>query len=174
MAFLRERTGGTLERISATPLRPAELTIGYLGGFLSLALVQAAVVLGFMVWALGVHNAGSWWSLAALLVLTAVSAEGLGIFLSTLARTEFQVVQFIPLVVFPQVLLCGLVWPVDSLPPVLRELAWAMPLTYGTEGIRRIMLWGDDLGALPLLGALLGFAALAAALAATTMRRRAC
>ncbi|MBI5488322.1 MAG: ABC transporter permease [Deltaproteobacteria bacterium] len=173
MAFLRERVGGTLERIGASPLRPMELTTGYFGGFLGLALVQAAVVLGFMVWALGIRNAGGWPALATLLVLTAVCAEGLGIFLSTLARTEFQVVQFIPLVILPQALLCGLALPVEYLPSGLHELAWAMPLTHATAAVREIMLRGNDLRALPYLGVLAAFAVGAAFLAALAMRRRA-
>ena len=172
MAFLRERVGGTLERIAASPLRPLELTLGYFGGFLGLALVQAAVVLGFMVWALDIRNAGGWPALATLLVLTAVCAEGLGIFLSTLARTEFQVVQFIPLVILPQALLCGLAIPVETLPVGLYELAWALPLTHATAAVREIMLRGNDLRALPYLGAVAAFAAASAFLAALAMRRR--
>ena len=172
MAFLRERVGGTLERIGASPLRLMELTTGYFGGFLGLALVQATVVLGFMVWALGIRNAGGWPALATLLVLTAVCAEGLGVFLSTLARTEFQVVRFIPLVILPQALLCGLALPVECLPSGLHELAWAMPLTHATAAVREIMLRGDDLRALPYLGVLAAFAVGAAFLAALAMRRR--
>jgi ABC-2 type transport system permease protein len=172
MSFLRDRTQGTLERVFATPLRPIELTLGYFGGFLTVALVQAGLVLTFMVWGIGVANAGSWFALGLVLLLTAIAAEGLGVFLSTLARTEFQVVQFIPVVVLPQVFLSGMFWPLDHLPPFLAALARALPLTWATEAVRAIMLRGDDAAAIWPMIAVAGFAAGSAALAAAAMSRR--
>ncbi|MBO0685488.1 MAG: ABC transporter permease, partial [Candidatus Dormibacteraeota bacterium] len=109
VAFLRERSQGTLERLMASPLRRGEVVIGYMLGFALLAVLQSAEVLAFSLWVLHVHNQGNVGLIFSVEVILALAAVNLGIFLSLFARTEFQAVQFIPLVILPQVLLSGII-----------------------------------------------------------------
>jgi ABC-2 type transport system permease protein len=140
MAFLRERTSGTAERLLASPLTKAELVGGYVLGFLPLALVQAAVVIVYAALVIG-GPWGGWPAVVAVLLLTLV-AECLGVFVSAFARSEFQVFQFIPIVVLPQILLAGIIWPVADFPAWLKPVAWAMPLTYAVDAIRDAAIRG--------------------------------
>jgi ABC-2 type transport system permease protein len=143
-------------------------------GFLVVALVQAAEVLAFGLLALDLYNAGSVWLIFGLEVLLAIGAVSLGIFLSTFARTEFQAVQFIPLVVVPQVLLSGLLVPVENEPEWLQVVSNVLPLTYAVDALREVMLKGADLGSdlvlrdVAVLGA---FCVVAVVAAAATLRR---
>lgn len=172
VSFLRERTQGTMERLAASPVTRLELVLGYMLGFGFFALLQAMVMLLFTIYVLQVKYTGS---LAAIFVVTlalVLGAVNLGIFLSTFARNELQAIQFIPIVILPQVLLSGLLWPVQDMPGWLQAIARIMPLTYAIEALTDIMIRGRSLldNALPLT-ALFGFAALAALLAAFTMKR---
>ena len=109
-----------------------------------------------------------------LALLLALGAVNLGIFLSTFARTELQILQFIPIVIVPQGLLSGIFWPVDSLPAVLQPVARVLPLTYAVEALRDVMIRGHDLSAASVQLAIIVLAAIAAlfvALAAATIRR---
>jgi ABC-2 type transport system permease protein len=189
ISFLRERVGGTLERLLATPVRRSEIAIGYIIGFSFFATLQVAVVLTFVLMSvtvpaigpfstfnvgLGVANAGS--PLLAFLVtlLLGLAAVNLGIFLSTFARTELQIIQFIPVVVVPQALLAGVIWPVDSLPGLLQPIARVLPMTYGIEGLREVLVKGADLTSRTLqldLLVLAGIALVLAVLAMATIRR---
>jgi len=189
VSFLRERTGGTLERLLATPVARTEIVAGYVAGFGILATIQVIVLLAFSLadirvpalgplpelsLGLGVANAGSPLLVFAIVLLLGIGAVNLGIMLSTFARTELQVIQFIPIVIVPQGLLGGLIWPVDSLPDVLQPLAWAMPLTYGIEGLRGVLLRGAGLDDPTLqldLAVLAAVALLFALLATRTIRR---
>ncbi|HEX2755349.1 MAG TPA: ABC transporter permease [Candidatus Limnocylindrales bacterium] len=161
VSFLRERTGGTLERLLATPVTRAEIVTGYTLGFGLFATFQVIVLL---LWALGTVNvpaigplpafaiglgipaAGSPILAFLVVLLLAVGAVSLGIFLSTFARTELQVIQFIPLVLAPQFLLSGVIFPVSSLPAVLQPLVGFMPLNYAVDGLRQVFIRGADLG----------------------------
>ena len=189
ISFLRERVGGTLERLLATPVRRSEIAVGYSAGFTFFATLQVAVVLTFVLMSvtvpaigpfssfsigLGVSNAGS--PLLAFLItfLLGLVAVNLGIFLSTFARTELQIVQFIPIVVVPQALLAGIIWPVDSLPGILQPIAHLLPMTYGIEGLREILVKGADLTSRTLqldVLVLAGMAAVLALMAIATIRR---
>ncbi len=189
ISFLRERVGGTLERLLATPVRRSEIAIGYSVGFGFFATLQVAVVLTFVLMSvtvpaigpfssfnvgLGVANAGS--PLLAFLVtlLLALAAVNLGIFLSTFARTELQIIQFIPVVVVPQALLAGVIWPVSSLPGLLQPIAHLLPMTYGIEGLREVLVKAADLSSTTLqldLLVLAGIALVLALLAMATIRR---
>ncbi|HEV8340505.1 MAG TPA: ABC transporter permease [bacterium] len=145
VSFLRERSTGTIERLSASPATRLEVVLGYLLGFLGFALIQSLVILGYSVWVLNMRVAGS--IVVALLVLAilVVGVVNLGIALSFFARTELQVVQFIPLVFLPQVLLAGLIWPVETLHPSLRVLAQVFPLTHALAALRTVMIAGGGL-----------------------------
>ncbi len=175
VAFLRERVAGTLERLMAAPLRRSELVVGYMAGFGLFALLQAVAVILVAVLGLRVHYHGALLSVFVLVLALALVAVNLGIFLSTFARTELQAVQFIPIVILPQGLLCGVIWPLSSLPDWLRPAAYALPLTYGVGALRDVMLKGQGLLTTSVrldLLAVLAFAALFAALAVGTIRRQ--
>ena len=159
----------------ASPLRRGEIVVGYMLGFTLLALVQSAEVLVFALAVLRVHNAGNVLLIFGLEALLALVAVNLGIFLSTFARTEFQAVQFFPLVVVPQVLLSGVLLPVSSEPGWLQTVSNVLPLTYAVNGLRDVMLKGADLGwpgvRLDVV-VVLAFGVVALAAAAATLRRR--
>jgi ABC-2 type transport system permease protein len=145
VAFLNERSQGTLERLMASPLRRGEIVIGYMIGFTVLALVQSAEVLLFALAVLKVYNQGNVILIFGLEALMALAAVNLGIFLSMFARTEFQAVQFIPLVVVPQFLLSGILFPVSTEPKPLQVISDVLPLTYAVNGLRDVMIKGADL-----------------------------
>jgi ABC-2 type transport system permease protein len=174
VSFLRERTVGTLERLMATPLRRTEIVVGYMLGFIVVALVQAVEVLGFGLLVLGLYNAGPVWLIFGIELILALTAVSLGIFLSTFARNEFQAVQFIPLVVVPQILLSGVIVPVSAEPEWLQVVSNVLPLTYAVDALREVMLRGADLtvAAVQLdVAVLIGFCVLLVAAAALTLRR---
>lgn len=174
VAFLRERTTGTLERLLASPLRRSELVLGYLAGFGLFALIQAVVIIGFTVLVLNVKytgNIATIFLIEAMLVIVSVS---LGLFVSAFARTELQAIQFIPVVLLPQVFLSGLLVPVDQLPDVLRPIAVVLPLTYANEALRAVMIKGfplDDPVIVRDLLALAAFGAITIAGAIASIRR---
>jgi ABC-2 type transport system permease protein len=189
VSFLRERTGGTLERLLATPVTRAEIVTGYTLGFGLFATFQVIVLL---LWALGtihvpaigplpafaiglgIPAAGSPILAFLVVLLLAVGAVSLGIFLSTFARTELQIIQFIPLVLAPQFLLSGVIFPVSSLPGVLQPLVGFMPLNYAVDGLRQVFIRGADLGvgALELdLAILAAIAVFFGVVASLTIRR---
>jgi ABC-2 type transport system permease protein len=175
VSFLRERSQGTLERLMASPLRRGEIVVGYMLGFTILALVQAVEVLLFSLYVLKVHNQGNVLLIFGFEVLMALSAVNLGIFLSMFARTEFQAVQFIPLVIVPQVLLSGILFPVSTEPKPLQYISDVLPLTYAVSGLRDVMLKGADLTwpALQLdAGIVAGFCVLVIIAGIATLRRR--
>jgi ABC-2 type transport system permease protein len=160
ISFLRERIGGTLERLLATPVTRGEIVLGYSLGFGIFATIQVVVLIVFALMAidvpalgpipaftigLGVGSTGSPILLFLLALLLALGAVILGIFLSTFARTELQVIQFIPIVIVPQGLLGGIFWPVEQLPDILQPVARVLPVTYAVDGLREVMLRGADL-----------------------------
>jgi ABC-2 type transport system permease protein len=136
VAMLRERTNGTLERLLAMPIAKLDLLLGYALAFAIVAVVQVALVLALVLGPLGVTVAGSVLLLGLFAVLDALLGMALGLCLSALARTEFQAVQLLPAVVFPQLLLCGLFVPRALMAGVLQGLADVFPLSYAVEGVR--------------------------------------
>ncbi|MBI4234050.1 MAG: ABC transporter permease [Chloroflexi bacterium] len=172
VSFLRERTQGTLERLMASPVSRGELVVGYLAGFALFAFVQSTIVLLFTIYALDVTYRGSLWQIFVFQIIITVGAVNMGIFVSTYARNEFQVVQFIPLVILPQIFLSGVLWPVEQMPRYLQWVSAFLPLTYAVQGLRKVMLEGRGLADVPLeLGVLLAFAVAMSALGAATLRR---
>lgn len=172
VSFLRERAQGTLERLLTTPVGRGDLLVGYLLGFLLFTTVQALVILLFTILVLGVNYQGDLWQIFLLLMVLTVVGVNLGIFISTFARNEFQVVQFIPLVLAPQVFLSGVFVRVEEMPVYLEAIARVLPLTYAVRGLQDIMLRGQGLGAVTLELAVLGaFALVLLALAGVTVRR---
>ena len=160
VSFLRERTQGTLERVLATPLKRSELVLGYLGGFGLFTILQSLLIAAFSIYVLEVFMTG--WFIYVLLVtfLLALTALSLGTLLSAFAKNEFQMIQFIPLVIVPQVFFSGL-FPVEGLPFWLQAIGKIMPLTYGAEALRGIMLRGEGFADIQLqVYILAGFAIL--------------
>jgi ABC-2 type transport system permease protein len=189
ISFLRERMGGTLERLLATPVSRAEIVVGYSLGFAFFATIQIAIVLAFVLGrleipalgpvqafaiGLGVHTAGNPLIAYLIVLVLGLGAVSLGIFISTFARTELQILQFIPIVIVPQGLLGGFFWPIDQLPDLLQPIARILPVTYAIDGLRQVMIAGADLAngqVLFDLAVLVGIAAVFVALAAATIRR---
>ena len=172
VSFLRERSYGTLERLLTTPVGRWDILVGYLLGFLAFAAAQSLIILLFTILVLQVEYQGTLWQIFVLLMVLTVVAVNLGIFISTFARNEFQVVQFIPLVLAPQIFLSGIILPVEQLPAYLEAIARVLPLTYAVEGLQEIMLRGQTLGdVLPEIAVLAGFAVVLLTLAAATVRR---
>ena len=175
VSFLNERSQGTLERLMASPLRRGEIVVGYMLGFTVLAVIQSAEVLLFSLGVLKVHNEGNVLLIFGIVVLMAIGAVNLGIFLSMFARSEFQAVQFIPLVIVPQFILSGILFPVSTEPKPLQILSNVLPLTYAVSGLRDVMLKGADLTSPSLLldvGVVAGFCVLLIAAGTATLRRR--
>jgi ABC-2 type transport system permease protein len=172
VSFLRERTQGTMERLAASPITRAEIVIGYMLGFGLFALIQSGIIVLFTAYVLQVRYTGNLFWVFLVTLFLALGAVNLGIFLSTFARTELQAVQFIPIVLAPQVFLCGVLWPVADMPGWLQVVAHALPLTYANQALTDIMIRGKGLtDDLLEFAVLLGFAALMVAIAALTLRR---
>jgi len=172
VSFLRERAQGTLERLQSTPVGRGDILVGYLLGFLLFAALQTTVILLFTILVLKVGYAGELWEIFLFLMVLVVVSVNLGIFISTFARNEFQVVQFIPLVFAPQVFLSGILLPVEQMPQFLQAVARVLPLRYAVEGMREIMLQGKGLsGVTSELAVLAGFAVVLLVLAGVTVRR---
>jgi ABC-2 type transport system permease protein len=172
ISFLRERSQGTMERLMASPVSRLDVVVGYLLGFFVFALTQTLIVVLFTIYALDVHYYGDLWQIFVFQIVIITAAVNLGIFISTFARNEFQMVQFIPLILFPQIFLCGVIWPVEQMPNYLQWLSAILPLTYAVDGLRDIMLVGRSLLDVWFeLAVLVGFTAIISILAAFTLRR---
>ncbi|MBC1225957.1 ABC transporter permease [Listeria booriae] len=142
ISFLRERTTGTLERLMATPIKRWELETGYLLGFGIFALAQSIIVALYSIHVLDMVQMGSIWYVSLITLMLAMVALTLGILLSTFANNEFQIVQFIPIVIVPQVLFCG-IFPLEGMADWLQWIAHIMPLYYGADALTSIMVKGE-------------------------------
>ena len=173
VSTLRERTSGTLERLLSMPLGKLDLLFGYGLAFGLVAVVQAALASAVMIGFLGLDVAGPTWLLVAVAVIDAVLGCALGLFVSAFARTEFQAVQFMPAIVLPQFLLCGLLVPRDEMGAVLEAISAVLPLSYAVDAMQRLTLEPDVSGRLMLdIAIVVGFIALSLGLGAATLRRR--
>ncbi len=169
---LRERRSGTLERLMTTPLGKADFIGGYALAFGLIAIVQALITVSFAVWVCGLSVEGEIWQLGLVAVVDALLGTALGLLASAFARTEFQAVQFMPVLVFPQIILGGLFMPRDQMPRVLEIISDWLPLSYAIDTINAVTtgksgwdVWG------PLL-IVMAFALGALVLASLTLRRR--
>jgi ABC-2 type transport system permease protein len=172
IAMLRERTTGTLERLLTMPLAKLDLLLGYAAAFALMAAVQAVIVSAVAFGLLDLHVEGPTWAVILLAIANAVLGMALGLFVSAFARTEFQAVQFMPALIFPQVLLCGLLIPRDQMARGLEIISWALPLSYAYGALDRVTrgVYGPELAAYVL--AVVGFTLLSLVLGALTLRRR--
>lgn len=169
----RERTSGTLERLMSLPIAKVDLLLGYAIAFALAALVQAAAVSALAFGALGLHVGGPRPAVVALAVCNANLGMALGLFASAFARTEFQAVQFLPAVVFPQLLLCGLFVDRVDMARWLRAISDVLPLTYAYDALARVSHDGPYGGWFAAdVAVAVGGALLALVLGAATLRRR--
>ncbi|MFC8455224.1 ABC transporter permease [Kitasatospora sp. NPDC057223] len=173
VAMLRERTTGTLERLLTMPLGRLDLLLGYALAFGLVALVQAALASVLTLGLLGLDVAGPTWLLFAVALGDGLLGMALGLLVSAFAATEFQAVQFLPAVILPQLLLCGLFVPRDSMAAGLRVVSDVLPLSYAVDAMNRLTGTAGVSGALVRdLAVIAGSALLALALGAATLRRR--
>ena len=167
---LRERTSGTLERLLILPITKLEFILGYAKAFGIAALIQATIVSSVALGPLGLKIAGSQFMLIVVAILDALLGMAIGIFVSSFARTEFQAVQFLPAVLFPQLLLSGLLVPRGSMPSILRILSDYLPLTYAVDATQKVVAGQGSVTRDFLILALFLFGLLAAG--ALTLRRK--
>lgn len=145
IAFTRERAQGSLEKFMVSPLSRLEIISGYVLGFSLFTLLQSATILFVVTAFFGVPLRGSPLIAMAVMLLLGAEALVLGCFFSNFARSEFQVVQFIPLIVTPQIILCGIWWPLEAVPEFIRPLSYVLPLTYAADALGAVMLKGAGL-----------------------------
>ncbi|GLV66520.1 transport permease protein [Bacillus mycoides] len=139
VSFVRERLSGTLERLLSTPVRRWEIVVGYIIGFGIFAFIQSIIIVSFSVYILDLYVAGSIWLTLLITCMLSLTALTLGTFLSAYANNEFQMIQFIPLVIVPQVFFSGL-FPMESMNKWLQMLGKLFPLTYGADAMRQVMI----------------------------------
>jgi ABC-2 type transport system permease protein len=160
MTLVRERTGGTLERLLMTPVRRWEVMAGYTAGYGFFAVIQSSMIVAFSLYVLKMPCAGSVALIFAVMLVNAMVAVLFGAMVSIVATSEMQVAQFIPVLIVPQVFFCGVI-PQDTIPFGLGNLSYAMPVYYSSEAIRRVLIEGADFsGIWPYVLALVGFVAL--------------
>ena len=173
IAMLRERTSGTLERLLTTPLSRPALLFGYGSAFGLAAAVQAVVTVAVATTVYDLEVAGSLALVVLIAVVDAVLGVALGLLASAFASSEFQAVQFMPLIVLPQFFLCGLLVPREQMAGWLQAVSDVLPLTYAVDALREVGRSTEPTGTMWADVALVaGVAALALALAAGTLRRR--
>jgi ABC-2 type transport system permease protein len=173
VAMLRERTGGTLERLLTTPMAKLDLLLGYALAFGVAALAQAALASALALGVLGLDVAGPVTLVLLVAVANALLGMALGLFVSAFAQTEFQAVQFMPAVVLPQLLLCGLLAPRDQMATALEAISAVLPMTYAVDAMTLLTHTSSLSSDLLVDLAVITFAGAAAlALGAATLRRR--
>lgn len=169
----RERVSGTLERILTTPLRRLDLLAAYGSAFSVAAAAQATLACLVSFWFLGFDTAGSPALVFLIAIINAVLGVGLGLLCSAFARTEFQAVQFMPVVIVPQLLLCGIIVPREMLPDWLRWISDALPATYALETLQQVADHPDITSTtMRDIVIVIAFAVVTMCLAAATLRRR--
>lgn len=173
ITLLRERTGGTLERLMTTPTGKLDLVVGYALAFGAAAAAQTTVAATVAFAFLGLDAAGPTWAVFLICIVTALFGMALGLFVSAFATTEFQAIQFMPVFVVPQLFLCGLIWPADQMAGWLQGVSDALPLTYAVKALQEVQanpevtaaMWGD-------LAIVFAAVLVATVLGAATLRRR--
>lgn len=171
IALLRERTTGTLYRLLATPVKRGEIVAGYLIGYGTFAFIQTLLVVLFTIYVFKVQILGSVGVILLINVLLAIVALTLGLLISTFAASEFQMIQFIPIVAIPQIFFAGII-PISSLPHWLQPVSYIMPLYYGASGMSAVVQKGATfVDVLPNMGVLVLFSIVFLVLNLITMRR---
>lgn len=170
---LRERSGGTMERLMATPIAKLDVILGYMIAFGLLAIVQALLASGLLLYVFQLDVLGPTWFLIVMALADALLGTAIGLLVSAFARTEFQAVQFMPALIFPQILIGGLFMPLTQMPQLLETIAYFLPLTYAIDALNIVTTsvtitadaWRD-------LWVVVGCVVLAVLLGALTLRRK--
>lgn len=173
IATLRERRSGTLERFLALPLGKGEFILGYALAFGLLAILQTAAAVGFAIWVCGLEISGNLGLLFAVAIADALLGTALGLLASAFARSEFQVVQFMPALIFPQILLGGIFLPRDQLPQVLENIGDWLPLSHAIDALSAVAHNDQDASYIWIrLGFIAIWIVLSIILGSITLRRR--
>jgi len=170
---LRERTGGTLERLMTMRISKADIIVGYALAFGIFGIVQSIITSSVAIYWLGMDVAGPQWFVIVVAIADTLLGVALGLLASAFARTEFQAVQFMPAFIFPQLIVCGLFVPLGQLPDALNTAAYWLPLTYAVDALNGVVanvditgdMWRD-------IWVVCCFIIAALALASLTLRRR--
>ncbi len=171
IAFLRERISGTLERVMATSIHRSQLVLGYFFGFGAFAALQTIVIQVFLAYVLGIHTNTNFLLVLLINLTIAATSLSMGTLFSAFARNEFQLFQFIPIVIIPQVMFCGL-FSLRETPMVFQYLAKIFPLSYGADALRNVMLRNQGFSDIyPDLLVMLGFIVLFLALNIRALRK---
>jgi ABC-2 type transport system permease protein len=160
VSFLRERTTGTLERLLSSPLRKWEIVIGYVIGFGIFTMIQSTIIAAYTIYVLGMVMEGAFGYVLLITLMLSLTALTLGILLSSFANNELQMMQFIPIVVVPQIFFSGL-FNLETIPSWLSWIGQFTPLYYAADALRDVMVRGDGWGEISVnLLALVGFSLL--------------
>ncbi len=140
---LRERVSGTLERLMATPVGKLDVVLGYALAFSIFGILQSLLTSSVAIYLLGLDVAGPQWFVVLVALVDTLLGVALGLLVSAFARTEFQAVQFMPALILPQILVCGLLVPLEKLPDLLEAIAYWLPLTYAVDALNRVVTETD-------------------------------
>lgn len=174
ISVVRERSQGTLDRLFVSPVKPYEISVGYTLAFTFIAAVQAVELILIATLGFNITFEGSVLLALFLIILYAIGMQGLGILFSTAAKSEFQAVQFVPLVILPSIILAGVFWPIEAMPLLIRPLSLFIPLTYLNNALRSVMIRGWGLAEIWTdILALLIFAVVMFLISVNVMHRRA-
>ena len=141
VSLINERTSDTLERLMATPIKRYQVVLGYIMGYGSIAIIQTLLIVTYAIYILDITVVGSIWLILLINILTALIALTLGILLSSFAKSEFQIIQFVPLVIIPQVFFTNIM-PVENMSEGLQTFASFLPLYYSGTAIQEVMIKG--------------------------------
>lgn len=173
ISFVHERSASTLDRLLSTPVTEGEIVAGYALAFGLVGLVQSCVIITAAIVLFNVMIVGNVLLALFVVFILGVGNQGLGFMLSSFAKNEFQAIQFLPLILFPSILLSGVFWPLEAVPTLLRPVSYFIPLTYAVEGLRSVMIRGWSIDGIWLqLVVLLAFATAMLLLSAYGLKRR--
>lgn len=172
IATLRERRSGTLERLMCMPMSKASFIFGYALAFTLIAILQTLIAVSFAIWICGLEISGSLFLLFAIAALDALLGTSLGLMASAFARTEFQVIQFMPLLIFPQFLLAGIILPRSQLPGPLEALGDRLPLSHAIDALVSISAGSEDSATYSSFAIICAWIVLALVIGALTLRRK--
>ncbi len=173
ISFIHERSTSTLDRLLTTPVTEGEIVAGYALAFGLVGLIQSIVIIITAVALFNIQIVGDPLTVLLIIFVFAAGTQGLGFLLSSKAKNEFQAIQFIPLILFPSILLSGVFWPIEAVPALLRPISYFIPLTYAVEGMRSVMIRGWGIGGIWLqIVVLVVFACVMLLLSAYSLRKR--
>jgi ABC-2 type transport system permease protein len=173
ISFVHERSTSTLDRLLSTPVTEGEIVAGYALAFGLIGLIQSCVIIVTAVLLFQIQIVGNPLIVLLIIFVFGVGNQGLGFLLSSVARNEFQAIQFLPLILFPSILLAGVFWPIEAVPTILRPVSYFIPLTYAVDAMRSVMIRGWGLGSIWLqFGILLLFAGVMLTLSTYGLKKR--